>query len=207
MLPLDDVLVEAVQPELHGAAGAADRGLETLIGRNRVVGGNAAVAPAANSQPIRISNALPNRFVNRTKQIHDFEVAPVGVDGLLIRIATTRAASVVDRQHDIAVRRQQLAIEAERVLVLSIRSTVDDEQRWISLSWLESRRLDDQAVHLGAVLALRREVFGRRELQLANDLLVVFGQLAKRAVLPARESPPARQAWSSTQQSVRPCQG
>ena len=136
VLPLDDVLVEAVQPELHGAASAADRGLETLIGRNRVVCGNPAVAPPADSQPIRISNALSNGFVNRTEQIHYLEVAPVGVNGFLIRVSTTRAASVIDRQHDVPLRRQQLAIEAERMLVLRIRSTVDDEQRWISLSGL-----------------------------------------------------------------------
>ena len=44
-------------------------------------------------------------------QIHDFEIAPVGVNRLLPGIAAAGAAAIVDRQHDVAVRREELAIE------------------------------------------------------------------------------------------------
>ena len=57
-------------------------------------------------------------FVNRTQQIDDLETAPVGENRLLISVAAAGAAAIVDRQHDIAVCGQELAIEAERVLVL-----------------------------------------------------------------------------------------
>ena len=92
------------------------------------------------------------------------------MDRLLPRVAAAGAAAIVDRQHDVAVGGEELAIERERVLILSVRPAVDDQQRRILRAGLVARRLDDQAVDVGAVLALRLEILGRRQLQLAGSL-------------------------------------
>ena len=127
LVVLDDVLVDAVQRHAQRDAGAADRRLEARVGGDRVVGRDAAVAPPADAEPIRIGNALLDRFIHRAEQIDDFEIAPVAVDRLLERVAAARAAAIVDRQHDVAIGGEELAIERERVLILAVRAAVDDQ--------------------------------------------------------------------------------
>ena len=94
--------------------------------------------------------------IHGAEQIDDFLVAPVGEDRLLVGAAAAVAAAVVDGDDDVAVGGEQLALEVERVLVLSVRAAVDAQQRRIAAPWRVSRRLDEQAVHLGAVPARRR---------------------------------------------------
>ena len=72
-----------------------------------------------------------HRFVDGAEQVDHFEVAPVAVDRLLKRVAAAGAAAIVDREHDVAVGGEELAIERERVLVLPVRAAVDDQQRRI----------------------------------------------------------------------------
>src|SRR3546814_9343358 len=61
----------------------------------------------ADAEAIRIGDALPHRFVHRTMQVGHFEIAPVAEDRFLIRIASAGAASIVDGEHDVAIRRTE----------------------------------------------------------------------------------------------------
>ena len=119
--------------ELQRAAGAARRGLEAAVGRDRVVGEDPAVAPAADPEPVRIRDADLLHVIHRAEQIDDFLVAPVGEDRLLVGAAPPVAATVVHRHDDVAVGRKQLPLEAERVLVLAVRAAVDAQQRRVFL--------------------------------------------------------------------------
>ena len=126
---LQDVLVRSVHRHLQGAAGAGGRGLEARVGGNRVVGEDAAVAPAADAQSIGIGDAGRDRPVHSGQQIDDLEVAPVGVDGLLVLRAAPGSATVVHLQHGVAVGRQDLADLVEAVVVLSVGSAVNPEDQ------------------------------------------------------------------------------
>ena len=89
----------------------------------------------------------------RAEQVDDFEVAPVAVDRLLRSVAASGAAAIVDVQHHVAIRREELAIEVERVLILAVRTAVDDEDQRIARAGLVARRLDEDGADLGAVRA------------------------------------------------------
>ena len=73
----------------------------------------------------RIGDAGADRLVDGAEQIHHFLVAPVGEDRLLIRRAAAVRAAIVHRQHGVAIRGEELAIEAEAIAVLAVRSAVD----------------------------------------------------------------------------------
>ena len=83
--------------------------------------------------PSRSGSAKPIVYdvVHRAEQIDDLLVAPVGEDRLLVGAAAAVAAAVVDGDDHVAVGREQLALEAERVLVLAVRAAVDAQQRRI----------------------------------------------------------------------------
>ena len=83
--------------------------------------------------PSRSGSARPIfcDVVHRAEQVDDFLVAPVGEDRLLVRAAAAVAAAIVHRDDDVAVGGEQLALEAERVLVLAVRAAVDAQQRRI----------------------------------------------------------------------------
>ena len=85
-----------------------------------------------------------DRLVHGAEEVHDLHVAPVGEDGLLVRAPAARAAAVVDRQDDVAVGGEELAVEAEGVLVLSVRPAVDVEEGRVFLSGRKRGRLDHQ---------------------------------------------------------------
>jgi len=90
-------------------------------------------------------------MVDRSLQVEHLFIAPVGRDRELVFLAASRTAAVVHGDHNIAVGGEELALEVERVGVLSIRSAVDAQQGGVLLPRLIIRRLDDQAVHLIAV--------------------------------------------------------
>ena len=79
-------------------------------------------------------------MVHRAEQVDDFLAAPVREDRLLERAAAAVAAAVVHRDDDVAVGGEELALEAERVLVLAVGTAVDPQQRRILLPGLERRR-------------------------------------------------------------------
>ena len=114
-------------------------------------------------------------------------------DGLLERAAAPRAAAVVDRQNDVAVGREELSLEAERVIVLAVRPAVDVEQHRVALCRPVGRRLDHQAVDDGAVLARRGEILGDAQLEFAEPRVVLMRQPAERARSRART--PRRSPW------------
>ena len=81
--------------------------------------------------PSRSGSATPLLIgpVHAGQQIDDFEVAPVGVDRLLVLRAAARAAAVVHLQHGVAVGREDLADVVEAVVVLAVGAAVDPEDQ------------------------------------------------------------------------------
>ena len=65
-------------------------------------------------EPVRIRDADLLNVIHRAKQIDDLLVTPVGEDRFLIRAAPPAAPAVVHAHHDVAVRREDLPLEAER---------------------------------------------------------------------------------------------
>src|SRR5690606_37585922 len=113
--------------ELQRTAGAGRRCLEALVGGNRVVGQNAAVTPSPDAQAGRIGNAFTDRPVHAREQVHDLQVAPVGVDGLLVSGPPAGAAAVVHLQDGVAAGGKDLPDRVERVVVLPVGATVDPQ--------------------------------------------------------------------------------
>jgi hypothetical protein len=116
--------------------------------------------------------------IHRAEQVHHFLVAPVREDRLLIGVPSSVAPAVVHGHDNVAVRGEELALEVERMFVLTVGTTVDPQQRRVSSTSSERRRLDDEAVDLGAVAARRREVFRRAEDDAVQPCIVVRGELA-----------------------------
>ena len=114
------------------AAGAADRRLEPRVAGDRVVGRGSRRSSSRRcpSRPASTHGMLLEG-VHRAEQVHHFLVAPVGEDRLLEGVAAAVAAAIVHREHDVAVRGEQLALEVEGVLVLAVRTAVDPQQRGI----------------------------------------------------------------------------
>ena len=77
--------------------------------------------------------------VHAGEQIDDFLVAPVGEDRLLVRLAAAVAAAIVHVEHRVAVRGEQLALEAERMLVLAVWAAVNAQQHRILRARRRSR--------------------------------------------------------------------
>ena len=69
------------------------------------------------------------------------------------------------------------------MLVLAVGAAVDQEQHRISAALHVGRRLHDDAMGFGAVLALRSEILGGRQLQLRDERVVLMGQTAQRRIL------------------------
>ena len=121
-------------------------------------------------------------MIHGPEQVHDFFVAPVRKDGLLIIASSSRAAAVIHREHDVAVRGKQLPIEAEAVGILPVWSAVNEKDHRMFLTCGKRRRLYDDAVNLGSVRALRCEGFSRSELQAGKECIVLMREAPQRAV-------------------------
>ena len=67
---------------------------------------------------------------------------------------------------------------AERVLILAVRPAVDPQQHRDLRAGDVADRLGQQAVDLGAVLALEADLLGRAELQLREQRVVLMRELA-----------------------------
>ena len=68
------------------------------------------------------------------------------------------------------------------MLVLPVGAAVNEQHHRDRRSGLEISRLGEKSVHVGAVAALELDVFGRHQVKLGDPRIIMFGQLAKRAV-------------------------
>ena len=112
---LQDVLVDAIERHRRGHAGSADAGLEAVGAGDRVVGEDAAVAPASDGEAIGIGNTHRDSLIDAGQQIFDFEVAPVGGDRLGVVLPAAGAAAVVHVELGVALGGEPLAQEVEAV--------------------------------------------------------------------------------------------
>ena len=129
---------------------------------DHVVGQDAAVAPAADAELVRIGDAHLDDLIDHRLEIVDFVVAPVGPDRSRELRAAPGAAAVVDREHRVAVGGEPLPLEREAVLILTVRAAVNPQQH---------RDLRARDVAGGVVsrpwtsvpsLLFARDLFGRR---------------------------------------------
>ncbi len=131
-------------------------------------------------EPIGIGHAALDRPVHAGQQIDDLEVAPVGVDRLLVLRAAPRAAAIVHLQHGEAVGGEDLADVVEAVVVLPVGAAVNPEhQRQLSCrraGWPGQQAVDD-----GAVLGGEGDVLDARKRDLGHPRVVVRGDLPQGA--------------------------
>ena len=106
-------MIGAVEGDGERGAGAAGGAFETRVGGDHVVSQNSAVAPAADSQAIRIGDAHGDHVLDAGLQIFDFVMTPVRKDRTRIFLPASGAAAIVHCQHCITVRGEHLALDAE----------------------------------------------------------------------------------------------
>ena len=117
-----------------------------------------------------------DRVVDGGEHVLHVDVAPVGVDRGLELLAPSGAAARVRREDDVAVGGEPVPLLVERALELADRPAVDAEDRRVALPGLEVRRLDEETVDLGAVLALELRLFDRAEAHLREPGVVLLRQ-------------------------------
>src|ERR1043166_1069626 len=81
--------------------------------RSGVIRQNAAVTPATNSQPIWISNSLGNRPIDTGLQVCNFLVPPIRQNTSGELRPPPVASPIVDRQHDVSLRRKYLPLDLQ----------------------------------------------------------------------------------------------
>ena len=135
---LKNVLVGAVKGQRVGQARAAHGRFETRVCRDGVVGEHAAVTPTADAEPLGIGDSAGHGKIYCSQQVRDFLVAPVGKDAAGKFRAAPVASPIIDGQHHIAVRGenlplqfQRISVERQRVIVLSIWAAMNPQQRRI----------------------------------------------------------------------------
>ena len=128
-LPLALVVIGAVVGEVVELARARDRRLEAVRLRDDVVGEDAAVAPAADAEPIGIGDAHRDRRVDRRHHVVVVLVAPVGEDRAAEVAAVARRAARVGGDDGEALRGQHLPFEVEAGGVLADRAAVNAQDR------------------------------------------------------------------------------
>src|SRR5260370_26685974 len=99
----------------------------------------------------------------------------VKIEGGVVRAAAW-AAAIVLRQHRIAVRREHLALEAERMLILPVRSAVDAQEQRNLCSFHITNRISQQAMNVGSVFALKSNFFALRNLKFGHQRIVLMGK-------------------------------
>ena len=124
---LNDVLVGAVERNRKGRPRATCRGFKAGVRCDQVVSQNTAVAPSAHREAIRIGHTDLDGVVDTGEQILHFVVAPVGPNRAREFLAAAGAAAVVHIEDGISFRREKLALGAEAVGVLPIRSAVNPQ--------------------------------------------------------------------------------
>src|SRR5712691_6321978 len=72
----------SIKADEIGHRGANDCGLETGRVANRPGTHEAAIAPAADSQPVGISNPLSNEIVDAAQDVFEIHAAPIRMDRL-----------------------------------------------------------------------------------------------------------------------------
>ena len=130
-------------------------------------------------------------------------MAPVGVDRGLELLAAARAAARIRGDDDVAVGREPLPLVLERVLELADRAAVDPQDGRVLLPRLVVGRLHDEAVDLGAVLALELRLLDRAEPELREPVVVLAREA--RAGRPSRRRRPRRACVASpARMAMRP---
>jgi len=103
---------------------------------------------------------------------NELDVAQQSVEAQSAGLDAQRANIQAQRSSIDALRSKKLAVEAEAVAVLAVWSAVDVEDHR-QLANGRVRRPNEDAVHLRAVLALRRETLRRCELQLSKERVIL----------------------------------
>src|SRR5882724_5271817 len=178
---LDVVLIYGIRAERIGGAGATECRPEALVRSNRVIGQHSAIAPASDSELLRVGNSLLDQVVHAGDEILDFFVSPVGKDCAGEGITSSAAAAIVDAEDHKPVCGKQLAFElipvkCKRVLVLQVRTPVYPQYGGISAAPLEIGRLDHEAMNWRSICAFETHVLGCTDLQLSHEGIVVPGK-------------------------------
>ena len=180
---LNDVLIGAVESDGECSPGPAGGGFEPIVRGNDVIGKNAAVAPAAHTQAIGISDTHGNHVVHAGEQVLHFVIAPVGKDRARKFLAPARAAPIVHRQYCIAVRGEHLPLSGKGMLILAIRAAMNPQQQRDPGAFRVTGRIGQQPMSFRPVLALKINFFRLAQLQLTQQRIVLMTYLPQRLAL------------------------
>src|SRR3989441_6706264 len=107
-------------------------------------------------------------------QVLDFVVAPVGKNRARIFLAAAGTAAIVYCQDCVAVGGEKLALEANRMLVLSVWATVNAQQQRDLRSFRITNRISQQAVHFRSIFALETDIFSFSKPKLIQERVVLM---------------------------------
>src|SRR5438067_5273868 len=102
------IVIVAVETGNQRHSSAGNGGLEALRLRNDEVGRNASVRPAANTEPVRIGNALRNRIIHHGHVILIILVAPIRVNRSTELLPIAGRPARIRKQNRVATRRVKL---------------------------------------------------------------------------------------------------
>src|SRR5215470_12576204 len=96
-------------------------------------------------------------------------MAPVGEDRARKFLASARAATIIHGQDRVSVRREELPLQTERMLVLPVRPSVNAQQQRDLRPLRVTDGVCQQAVDFRTILTLEADIFGGRDFQLGEE--------------------------------------
>ncbi len=155
--------------------------LKRVVLRDDVVGQDAAVAPAADAEPIGVGDSRPDDVVDGRHHVLVVLVPPVGPDRAAVRGSPARRAARVRGDDGVAVRGEHLPLELERGRVLVGGPAVDPQDRGDALPRRRPGRQGQEGVHDGAVATRGRDLLDVAEGDRLQEVVVGVGQPAEGA--------------------------
>src|SRR5690606_6783119 len=134
---------------------------------------DAAVAPAAEAEAVRVGDTLLDHVVRAGQQVDDAGFGPVGEQRFFPLPPAPGAAAVVRREHDVAGAREELPLEVELVGILAVRAAVDAQERRVAPAGLITNGLVEHGVHLVAVLRRVSDAAYVPEFNAGHELVVM----------------------------------
>src|SRR5215475_9338087 len=104
-------------------------------------------------------------------------MAPVSKNGAREFLTAPRAPPIVHRQHRVTIRGEDLPFNAKRMLILTVRSAMDAEEKRHLRSLHISNGISQQTVDFGSIFALEADRLRLPHLQLCEQSIVLMRKL------------------------------
>src|SRR5437867_6146494 len=104
---------------------------------------------------------------------------PIGENRSRILLTPSGTAAIIDSQYRVTISREHLSFNAEGMLILSVRPTMNAQEQRNFRSLNVTSRIGQQAMHFGTVLTFETDFFRLRDLQFIHQRVVQMSNLAK----------------------------